>query len=118
MTFQIYWSDDFTQHRGYTIFDIEYYLTKSDYNDNYYSEIKVLPCVEGLTRYLNSRKNDVNFNLEEFIKDGNEIQELRRWLWEKADNNDETQHYKTRLQHIKNILNNFTKKYNVYLNID
>lgn len=118
MTLQVYWGTDFTKHRGYTMFDIEYYKTKSELTNEWYSEIKVLPCVEGITKYVYSKKDDNTFNVEEFIKDAEEIQELRRWLWEIEGNRDETKHYKSRYEYIKIMLNNFSEKYNLYINTD
>ena len=118
MTFQVYWGTDFTKHRGYTLFDIEYYKTKSKETNEWYSEIHVLPCVEGITRYVYSRKDDKTFNVEEFIKDAEEIQELRRWLWEIEGNKDETKHYKSRYEYIQTMLTNFSEKYKLYISRD
>jgi hypothetical protein len=118
MTLQVYWGTDFTKHRGYVLFDIEYYKTKSDYTNEWYSEIKVLPCVEGITRYVYSRKDDKTFDVEEFIKDAEEIEELRRWLWEIEGNRDVTQHHKSRYKYIETMLTNFSEKYKLYVNRD
>jgi len=118
MTLQIFLESDFTKHRTYVMFDIEYYKTKSKYDNKWYSEIRVLPRVEGIAKYVHSRKNDDTFNLEEFIKDAEEIQELRRWLWEIEGNKDETKHYKSRYKYIETILTNFAEKYKLYINKD
>lgn len=132
MTLQIYWGDDFTKNRGYTMFDIEYYLIHSNrrtLNDKgelvkeWQSEIHVLPCVEGLTRYILSQKDNTDFNPEQFIEDSEEIQELRGWLWVFDGKNNrpdpETKlHYGERYSYIKNKLEEYAKKYGCFVSQD
>ena len=120
MIFRIYWGDDFTKNRGYTMFDIEYYMCRN--NDNLWqSELHVLPCVEGLVRYTLSQKDNSNFNVEQFIADSEVIQELRGWLWEVDGNKPDDKgklHYGERYQYIETLLNDYTKKYGCYISID
>ena len=122
MTFQIYCGEDFTVNRGYTMFDIEYYMSRN--NDNLWqSELHVLPCVEGLVRYTLSQKDNPDFNVEEFIADSEVIQELRGWLWEFDGRNnkpyaDGKLHYGERYQYIETLLNDYAKKYGCYVSRD
>ena len=119
MTFEIYWGEDFTKQRGWTMFDIEYYQKSTDVPGKYSSELKVLPCAEGLLRFYDHKKDDPEFNKEEFIADCVAIQELRGWFFEVAvyTIKDES-HYGERYKHIKKVIDDFVKKYDVYLNID
>ena len=122
MTFQIYWGEDFTVNRGYTMFDIEYYMNRN--NDNLWqSELHVLPCVEGIVRYTLSQKDNPDFNVEEFIADSEAIQELRGWLWEFDGRNNKPSadgklHYGERYQYIESLLNDYAKKYGCYVSRD
>lgn len=122
MTFQIYCGEDFTKHRGYTMFDIEYYQYRNN-DELWQSELHVLPCVEGLVRYTLSQKDNPDFNVEEFIADSEVIQELRRWLWEVdgANNKPDTEgklHYGERYQYIESLINDYAKKYGCYVSRD
>ena len=122
MVFRIYCGEDFTVNRGYTMFDIEYYMCRN--NDNLWqSELHVLPCVEGLVRYTLSQKDNSNFNVEQFIVDSEVIQELRGWLWEFDGRNNKPDdkgklHYGERYQYIKTLLDDYAKKYGCYVSID
>lgn len=122
MTFQIYWGEDFTKHRGYTMFDIEYYQTRVDKN-KWQSEIHVLPCVEGLVRYTFAQKDNPDFYIEDFIRDSEEIQELRGWLWERdgthnQPSEDSNLHYGDRYKYIDSKLHDYAKKYGMYVSRD
>lgn len=107
--------------RGDTLFDIEYYLTKSDPNKNvWHSELHCLPCVRGIANFV-ARKalsNDENFDLGQFINDAEVIQELRGWLYEVEGNKDSKEHYTSRYTAILEIIKSFTDKYELYVNID
>lgn len=120
MVFEIYWGEDFSKHRGWTMFDIEYYQEESKrVPGKYHSDIHVRPCVEGLFRFFDSIKDNENFNKEEFIKDANEIQTLRGWLFEVASYTiKDKSHYGEKYKYIRNKIYNFVNKYNLYLNID
>lgn len=119
MTYELYWGKDFTNHRGWTLFDIEYYQVSTDIPGKYYSEIKVLPCAEGLLRFFDYKKDDPSFDKEEFIQDCTIIQELRGWLFEVAKYTiKDDGHYGERYRRIRSIICDFSEKYGVYLNID
>ena len=59
---------DFGTERGCTMFDIEIYQRESEHERTkglWSSEIHVLPCVEGITRFLESKRNDNTFDYDE-----------------------------------------------------
>ena len=120
MTIQVYWGDDFTKNRGYTMFDIEYYMCRN--KDNLWqSELHVLPCVEGLVRYTLSQKDNPDFNVEQFITDSEAIQELRGWLWEVEGNIPDAKgqlHYGERYKTIVNIIEKYAEQYGCYISLD
>lgn len=109
------------------MFDIEIYQRKSEHEntkDLWYSEMHVLPCVDGLTRFLESKRNDDTFNYNEFIEDAKVIQELRGWLYEVEGNkllpSEESSkvHYGKRVKFVKTVIDAFAEKYNLYVNVD
>ena len=120
MIFEIGWGDEYPTS---PLFDIEFFQNKV--GDNAWSsELHVLPCVEGITRFLQSKRNDDKFNYDEFISDAYEIQELRGWLYERDGNkvttleeNDKL-HYKKRLPYLKDIFKIFANKYGLYVSED
>ena len=120
MIFEIGWGDEDPTS---PLFDIEFFQNKV--GDNAWSsELHVLPCVEGITRFLQSKRNDDKFNYDEFISDAYEIQELRGWLYERDGNkvttleeNDKL-HYKKRLPYLKDIFKIFANKYGLYVSED
>lgn len=120
MIFDIYWGRDVNNPDDWSsLFDIEYFRKKSDVSGEYYTDISVLPCAEGLLRFYDHKKDDPEFNKEEFIADCVVIQELRGWLFEVAvyTIKDES-HYGERYKCIKRIIDDFVKKYDVYLRVD
>ena len=129
MTYQIYYRPDNSAEnsRGYVMFDIEYYCEQSQTKDKWFSEIRCLPCVEGNTRFLRDvfeHKIDIDFDFEEFIKEGTEIQELRGLLYEKFNNKpkeyEESRefHYHIFGKVLEKLLNDFANKYKLYINKD
>lgn len=122
MVYQIYY-----KKRELVLFDIEFYQHKSEHENTkglWCSEIRVLPCVEGITRFLESKRNDRDFDYTQFIRDSHEIQELRRWLYEEDGNrfceldvNNEL-HYHKRKNHIEMVINDFIDYYDLELNVD
>ena len=127
MTYQIYYMPkDFTRNsRGYVMFDIEYYREQSQTKDKWFSEIRCLPCVEGLTHFLKDKFNeDINFDIEEFTKAAIEIQEVRGLLYERFNNtpkeNKEANHFHYHVfgETLEKLLNNFADKYGLYINKD
>ena len=127
MTYQIYYRPDNSAEnsRGYVMFDIEYYREQSQTKDKWFSDISCLPCVEGLTHFLKDKFNeDINFDIEEFIKEGTEIQELRGLLYERFNNkpkeDEESRefHYHIFGKVLEKLLNDFANKYKLYINKD
>ena len=114
------------------VFDIEFSLTYSESNrtkKEWYSEIDVAPCVEGLiwlARDLDSSK------IEEFVRDSAVISELRAELYEGGElwrglisNNEPTyrdvaeqRHYYELKPIIEKRLREYCEKYNLSLNVD
>ena len=129
MTYQIYYKPETSAEnsRGYVMFDIEYYRKQSQIKDKWFSEIRCLPCVEGNTRFLRDvfeDKIDIDFDFEEFIKEGTEIQELRGLLYERFNNkpkeDEESRefHYHIFGKVLAKLLNDFANKYKLYINKD
>lgn len=121
MVYQIYYGN------RDVMFDIEFYQTESEHENTkglWCSEIKVLPCVEGITRFLESKRNDDSFDYGKFIREAYEIQELRGWLYERSGNKyceydvNNQFHYHTRREYIETVFNNFVNLYDLSLNVD
>ena len=112
----------------YTLFDIEYWQnldeTKKSNEKRWFSEIDVCVCVRGVTKFLMDKFLDENFNPDEFIKDSENIQELRRWLWETHDNSlcdsdtGSNRHYHIFKPELDNIIKTYCEKYGFDINID
>ena len=128
MTYEIYYlpEDSAKNSRGYTMFDIEYYRKQSvREDDEYFSEISCLTCVEGLARFLKDKlqEND-NFEIESFIKDATEVQEVRGLLYERFDNTPKDFEKSLNFHHhifgevLENLLNDFADKYGLFINKD
>ena len=114
------------------VFDIEFSLTYSESNrtkKQWYSEIDVSPCVDGLiwlARDLDSSK------IEEFVRDSAVISELRAELYEGGElwrglisHNEPTyrdvaeqRHYYELKPIIEKRLREYCEKYNLSLNVD
>ena len=68
--------------------------------------------------------NDLNPELrEEFIKDCDELEELRGWIWERHNNHlrsvdDAKKDYREWMVYIENKLSSFCEKYKLNLNED
>ena len=112
---------------GYTIFDIEFSLEQDTHDKHrWYSEIHVLPRVEGIVRFVMDKKNDENFNYEDFISQAYKIEELREWLYSSSTGHNFANeskiatelHYKHRYPYIKELLQNFCKEYGLDLKED
>ena len=127
MTYQIYYKPETSAEnsRGYVMFDIEYYREQSQTKDKWFSEIRCLPCVEGLTHFLKDKFNeDINFDIEEFTNAAIEIQEVRGLLYERFNNkpkeDEESRefHYHIFGKVLEKLLNDFANKYKLYINKD
>jgi hypothetical protein len=103
------------------MFDIEFYLVKNDEMVWWKSELHSLPIVKGLVKFILEKKDKID--IDEFIKDATEIQELRGWLYEKHDNRlkplevARQRHY-VFLGEFDEIIKKFVNKYGLDLNID
>ena len=115
--------------RGVVVFDIEYYKERSDKDkDLWSSEISCLPCVKGLTIFLKDKLNEPDFDVNQFIADATEIQEVRGLLyennWEGQSNRPKPAkdandfHYNIFGKVIENLFEDFTKKYGMWISRD
>ena len=129
MTYYLVYVPKDRPSRGVVVFDIEYYKKQSDKDKNlWYSEISCLPCVEGLTLFLKDNLNDPGFDIKQFIADAIEIQEVRGLLyentWEGQNNQPKPSkeadnfHYHVFGKVIKNLFDEFAKKYGMGVNRD
>ena len=127
MTYQIYYmsKDSKNIERCNVMFDIEYYMEKSEVkNDYWFSEIHCLPCVKGIVTFLKDKRNDENFNYDEFIELAEEIQEIRGLLYERYNNKpkpyDEARdfYHKVFGKILKEKIEAFANKYNLFINRD
>lgn len=125
MVYQIYYMPKPNEEPDnyYVLFDIEYYMEQTN-DHKWYSELHCLPIVEGLTRFLEKHLKQEDIDVEQFIKDSNEIEELRGLLYERYNNKPKSMeeahifHYKTFWNVLDKIIRDFAKKYDLYLNID
>lgn len=127
MIYQIYYTPkDTKEDIRYVIFDIEYYLSKDDINEknNWFSEIHCLPCIGGITKFLKDKLNDKDFNCDEFVALGEEIEEIRGLLYERYDNKPKKYsaakdfHYKVFGKVLEEKIEAFAKKYDLHINRD
>ena len=126
MTYQIYYIPKGEQNnsRGYTLFDIEYYQKQSDGLKDWYSEIDCLPVVEGIAYFLKDAFNNKDFIFKDFVKEADEIQEIRGLLYERYDNKPKSHtdaqhfHYHIFGKVLKEIVHKFADKYGLFVNID
>lgn len=126
MVYQIIYTEkDKPNSRGVCMFDIEYFQKKCDGGVNkgkWYSEIHCLPCIDGLTYFLKDNINDID--IDEFVNDATEIQEIRGLLYERHDNRPREHeyadefHYHTFRNEIEEMFDKFNKKYGTWLNVD
>ena len=115
------------EYKEYTLFDIEFYQAKSKTEkdkDCWYSEISCVVCVIGITHFLKDKLNDPTFNVDEFIKDSEKIQEIRGWLWETHNNKlcdldtNSQRHYHVFKPELDEIIKSYCEKYGFSINID
>jgi len=126
MTYQIYYMPKGEQNnsRGYTLFDIEYYQEHSDESKDWYSEIHCLPIVDGISYFLKEAFTNRDFILEDFVKDADEIQEIRGLLYERYNNKPKSQtdahhfHYRVFGKILEEKIYKFANKYGLFVNID
>jgi len=120
------------EYENYTLFDIEWYMaldeTKKPNEDRWYSEMDVCVCVRGIAKFLKEKLTSCsisgNFNLDEFIKDSEQIQELRGWLWETHNNSlcdvdsCEKRHYHVFKPELDAIIKTYCDKYGFSISVD
>lgn len=127
MVYQIYYTPkDSKEDIRYVIFDIEYYLSKDDMHEinNWISEVRCLTCVKGVTKFLKDKLNDKDFNCDEFVTLGEEIEEIRGLLYERYGNMPKKYsrarefHYKVFGKVLEEKIEAFANKYDLHINRD
>ena len=126
MVYQIYYIPKGEQNnsRGYTLFDIEYYLEQSDRSKDWYSEIRCLPIVKGIAYFLKDAFSSKGFMFEAFVKEANEVQEIRGLLYERYGNKPKSHTDAFHFHHhifgkvLKEMINTFANKYGLFVNVD
>ena len=122
MTYQLYYTAK--DGRDYVLFDIEYYLKKWNSPEGWYSEISCLPIAKGIYHFIKESNENKDSNLDEFVNDATDIQEIRGLLYEQYNNNPKSKseasnfHYKIFGKILEGMLNDFANKYGLYINRD
>lgn len=123
MTYQIYFMQN--DDKRHVLFEIEFYRKHADNSFDWISEIHCLPIVKGISNFLKDKLSDNDFVFEEFVNDANEIQEIRRMLYESDfDNRPKPQreayicHYNIFGKSLEEKINKFAKKYGLLVNRD
>lgn len=126
MVYQIYFGDRRMKHN--VLFDIEVYLT-GDGRCHWYSEIHSHSFGSAFINYF--KTDDMKALLENdavlsnMIEDTKELEELRGWLYERADIGNTPmvsslafERHKKILEYVKEKVYAFADKYNLYVNKD
>ena len=106
------------------MFDIEYYLKKLNNSKEWQSEIHCLPLIKGISYFIKESNENKDLNLDEFVNDATDIQEIRGLLYERYDNKPKSKseaynfHYKIFGKILEGMLNDFANKYGLYINRD
>ena len=123
MTYQIYFMQNYDKR--HVLFEIEFYRKRAENSFDWISEIHCLPIVKGISNFLKDKLSDNDFVFEEFVNDANEIQEIRRMLYESDfDNRPKPQreaylwHYNVFGKSLEEKINKFAKKYGLLVNRD
>ena len=123
MTYQIYFMQN--DDKRHVLFDIEFYRKRAENSFDWISEINCLSIVKGISNFLKDKLSDNDFVFEEFVNDANEIQEIRRMLYESDfDNRRKPQreaylwHYNIFGKSLEEKINKFAKKYGLLVNRD
>ena len=115
------------EYKGHALFDIEWWLHCDDsYKtaERWYSKINSSTCVEGITRFLQDKLKEDNFDVEEFITLSKGISRLAGWLWELHKNypvnrdRAEERHYHQFDPELMKIINQYCDKYGLSKHID
>ena len=123
MTYQIYFMQN--DDKRHVLFEIEFYRKRAENSFDWISEIHCLPIVKGISNFLKDKLSYNDFVFEEFVNDANEIQEIRRMLYESDfDNRPKPQreaylwHYNVFGKSLEEKINKFAKKYGLLVNSD
>ena len=121
MTYQIYFMQN--DDKRHVLFEIEFYRKRAENSFDWISEIHCLPIVKGISNFLKDKLSDNDFVFEEFVNDANDIQEIRRMLYESDfDNRPKPQreaylwHYNIFGKSLEEKINKFAKKYCLLVN--
>ena len=122
MVYQIYYGD---KRPGETLFDIEIYLMYEEYmkdqEDKWMVELHCTPVVSSSVNFV---RNVLRPELvDDFIRDCEEIENLRGWIWERHSNKPRTVVEATKdeinwKKYIEGRIKYFCEKYGLYLNVD
>lgn len=126
MVFQIYYGD---KRPRTVLFDIEIFCKSDEFfeakgmKEHYFVELHSDAFISGTIDFLKEKLKDDNFNLKEFKNDCENIEELRRWLWEQHDNKlrsieDASKDKSKWTTEVKEMLMQFCNKYGIYINED
>lgn len=112
-------------NKEHTMFDIEYYEAQDDERKKYwYSELHTLPIVTGIAQFIKDRLADKDFDFDGFVKDAEEIANLRGFLFEHYDNKPRELsgsyifHYGVFGPVLLEKINAFAEKYKLLVNSD
>lgn len=120
MTYYIrYYNRQEIDNRCYNVFDIEYYM--KDWYDKWHSDLHSNICADGFAYFLRDRFADKTFNIEEFVNNASEIENVRELLYNgfgidnspKKLEDAEEFHYHTFRMILEEKLNTFAKKYDL-----
>lgn len=128
MVFQIYFGERGMEHN--VLFDIEVYLNKEErLGGDWYSEIISRAFGSAFTNYFFSvniqELIDKGSYISDMVKDAKELEELRGWLYERADfSNTPTnitwasERHKKVVAYVREKVYAFAEKYNLNVNED
>jgi hypothetical protein len=122
MVFEVYLEGKNKQR--HTVLDIEYYLDKSNISGEWISRIKVTNIVDGIARFVEKKmKDNPKYNVLQFITDTNAVRDIEQWLVESPDNRWSdlgwaSPHHYGRMEHIRSVINEYAKKYELKVNED
>lgn len=92
--------------------------------NNWISEIRCLTCIKGVTKFLKDKLNDKDFNCDEFVTLGEEIEKIRGLLYERYNNKPKKYsaakefHYKVFGKVVEEKIEAFVRKYDLHINRD
>ena len=128
MVFQIYFGERGMEHN--VLFDIEVYLNKEDrLGGDWYSEIISRAFGSAFTNYFFSvniqELIDKGSYISDMVKDAKELEELRGWLYERANfsntpinMNWASERHKKVIAYVREKVYAFADKYNLNVNED